>query len=258
MRIGSYIKTSLVDKLEASAKLIQEICTTAGAAGLSAGILHEKKIIYQSHYGVRSVAAQVAPNNETIYHLGSLTKALTAAGIGTLVDEGKLAWDSRLIDVVPNFSQRNKYVESEATITDLLAHHMGLAMRMDYWAQMEQELLVSSDQAVDVLGALNRTADFRTTIKYNNWTYLVAGQIIERLSGSSLEGFMRTRFFESLGLHRKTFGKVDDANYATAHTTLSNGEPFGIECPRITSGTVMAGAAGLKSSLGDLLQICSL
>ncbi|KAJ5679787.1 hypothetical protein N7462_008031 [Penicillium macrosclerotiorum] len=234
---------------------IEQLSTAAGNVGLSVGVLQEGKIIHQSHYGYQNLRTQETPDENTVYHLGSLSKAITAAGLAVLVEEGKFQWDSSLKELIPGFHQRNKYVEEQANLIDLLAHRMGLAMRMNYWAQMEQELLVPPTEAVNVLGALHSTADFRTTLKYNNWTYSLAGEIIERYSGLSLEDFMQQTFFKPLGLTRTTFAVPSEDNYASCHITLSDETPFEVSRPRIGSGTVMAGAAGLKSSLADLLRL---
>ncbi|PVH72726.1 beta-lactamase/transpeptidase-like protein [Cadophora sp. DSE1049] len=120
---------------------------------------------------------------------------------------------------------------------------------------MEQELLLPPEEAVNVLGALYKTADFRTTIKYNNWLYALAGRIVEQTSGMPLETFMQTHFFQPLGLERTTFAEVAGNNYASCHIILSDGTPFEVSHPEIGSGKLMAGAAGMKSSLTDLLRI---
>ncbi|TAQ89091.1 hypothetical protein B7494_g2564 [Chlorociboria aeruginascens] len=243
------------ERASAITQKLQELAAAAGTSGLSVGVVSNGKHIYTSHSGYQSVTTQEAPNDDTVYHLGSLTKAITAAGMAVLVEEGKFKWDSLLKDVVPGFHQRNEDVEALATITDLLSHRMGLAMRMNYWAQMEQELLHPPEKAIDILGALGKLADFRTTLKYNNWTYAVAGLIIEHYSGTTLEGFMQKHFFEPLNLKRTTFGTPTPDNYAGCHITLSDGMPFEVPRPMISSGTLMGGAAGLKSSLGDLLTL---
>ncbi|EAU37026.1 predicted protein [Aspergillus terreus NIH2624] len=162
---------------------IEQLSAAAGNAGLSVGVLQNGKIIHQSHYGYQNLRTLDSPDENTIYHLGSLSKTLTAAGLAILVEEGKFKWTSSLKELVPGFHQRNKYVEQQANVIDLLAHRMGLAMRMNYWAQMEPELLLPPTEAVNVLGALHPTADFGTTWKYHNWTYSLARDIIERYSG---------------------------------------------------------------------------
>ena len=248
---------SLKDRLRGLTPKIEQLRLAAGNAGLSIGVIQNDDVLYEDHFGVQDVRSTKIPNGDTIYHIGSLTKCTTAAGLAILVDEGKLAWDDRLIDVVPGFHQRSKDVQEKATITDLLAHRLGLPQRMNYWVQMEQELLVPAEEAVNVLGALHPAADFRSTIKYNNWTYTIAGLLIERLSGLSLQDFMHVHLIKPLGLRRTTFNTVSDENFAGCHITLSNRAPFSIPRPNIVSGTVLGASAGMKTSVNDMLKIYS-
>lgn len=126
-------------------------------------------------------------------------------------------------------------------------------MRMNYWAQMQQELLLPPNEAINVLGDLNRLAEFRTTIKYNNWKYAVAVLLIEKMTGKPLEEFMRDTFFKPLGLKSTTWATPSQDNFANAHITLSDGTPFEVPNPRIGNGSLLCGAAGLKSTVHDLL-----
>ncbi|KAK4443224.1 beta-lactamase/transpeptidase-like protein [Podospora aff. communis PSN243] len=245
------------ERLDALRGQIQVLVNEAATAGLSVGVLHEGTLVHTSHYGYQNLREKESPNDDTVYHLASLSKALVAAGLGVLVDEGKLSWDTRLVDIdlSPRFHQRDKEVEAHTTIRDILAHRMGLSMRMNYWAQMEQELLLPPNEAINVLGDLNKLADFRTTIKYNNWTYAVAALIIEKLAGKSVEEFMQETFFRPLGLTRTTFASTPADNCASAHITLSDGTPFEVPSPRIGNGTLLCGAAGMKSSIRDSLVL---
>ncbi|KAI1123285.1 putative D-aminoacylase [Nemania abortiva] len=248
---------NLGERLTALDEQIQELCGEAGNAGLSIGVRQNGKTIYTSHFGYRNLRTKVPPNDDTIYHLGSLTKALVTAGLGVLVAEGKLEWETRLLDldVEPRFHQRNKDVESQATLLDALAHRMGLAMRMNAWAQMQQDLLLPPQEAINVLGNLNKTADFRTTIKYNNWTYAMFVLLLEKITGKSVEEFMQETFFRPLGLKSTTFAIPPAHDLAEPHITLTDGTPFKVPSPCIGNGTLMCGAAGMKSSLHDLLRL---
>jgi CubicO group peptidase (beta-lactamase class C family) len=231
---------------------IEEICSVAENAGLPVGVLHKGKLWYKQYFGLSSGSGPEKPDDDTLDRLGSLTKALTVAGLGILVDEGKISWDSLFKDVIPGFHQRDKEAEANATVMDLLAHRRELAMRMNHWAQMQQGLSIPDSETVNILGSLHKIAEFRATIKYNHWTYAITGQIIKRLSKCSLGEFVRVHFFEPLGLRRTAFGFVTDDNYAGAYITLSDGTPCGVPRPNM-NGTITTGAAGLKSGLCDLL-----
>jgi CubicO group peptidase (beta-lactamase class C family) len=246
---------SLIERLDSLKPRIHELLKAAGGAGLSVGVVRQGKVLHESHYGVRSVSATQQPDGHTIYHMASLSKALTAAGIADLINQGKLSWDTRVAEIMPEWRQKNKQVETQTTVTDILAHRTGLSSKSNYQFQMEQELLVPVEAIFNVMSDIPTLADFRSTIKYNNWLYGLAGLIIERESGLSLDEYLRTRFFDPLRLTRTTFGPPSDSNRASAHCTLSDGTAYQIPSPECRSGNIKAGCAGMTSSLNDLLTM---
>jgi len=114
---------------------------------------------------------------------------------------------------------------------------------MNYWAQMGQELLLPPNEAINVLGNLNKLAGFRITIKYNNWKFAVAALTIKKLSGKSIEESMQETFFRPLGLTRTTFASTPADSCASAHLTLSDRTLFKVPSPRIGNGTLIYGVS---------------
>lgn len=247
--------TQAKEALSIAQNEISELCAAAGTAGLSVGVLHQGETIHRSNYGVKNLKTAEAPDSDTVYHIASLSKFFTAAAVAVLVDQGRLQWDSLLKDVLPGFHQRDECIESKATLTDALSHRTGLANRFNYWGLMEQELLLPPEETLNVLGALQKAAEFRSTIKYNNWAYASLALMIEKMSGQSLEEFMREKFFEPLGLQRTTFGVPKTENCTSYHMTLSDGTPCEVPDPEISTGTLMTGSAGLKTTINESLRI---
>jgi CubicO group peptidase (beta-lactamase class C family) len=101
---------------------IEKIMSIAGTPGLSLGVLHEGKTAFFGNYGLRDVAANLPPTEETIYPGCSLTKALVAATTGSLVEEGVLKWDTRVKDVLPEWNISYDTIRNQITVTDLLSH----------------------------------------------------------------------------------------------------------------------------------------
>lgn len=132
---------------------------------------------------------------------------------------------------------------------------MALEMRVPYWAQMHNQLLLPASEGVNVLGALESTGKFRKDLKYNNWTYGAAGDIIERLSGESLEDFVLHNLLETLGLKRTTMGEPVQENYAKSYMCWNDGTPYEVPAPALTSGKIIAACGALKSSVNDMLAI---
>ena len=248
-------KLDLEARLQALHPQIEEICSVSGNAGLSIGVLHEGKVIHRANFGYRDVNARIPPDSDTIYHLASLSKFVTSAAVALLVEDGHFQWESRIVDLLPEFHQKNKEVEENANLIDLLGLRMALEMRVPYWCQMHNQLLLPASEGVKVLGALESVGKFRKDLKYNNWTYGIVGDIIEKHSGLSLEKFVRTRITEPLGLERTTMGHPKRENYAKSYMCWNDGTPFEIPPTTLSSGTIIGASSALKSTVNDMLVI---
>jgi CubicO group peptidase (beta-lactamase class C family) len=115
-----------------NAQQIDELAKRAMQAfdvpGLALAVVKDGRLTYANGYGVRSVAAPTElVDVNTLFGIASLTKAFTAAALGILVDQGRLKWDDKVKDYIPDFVMYDRYVTREFTIRDLLAHHSGLA-----------------------------------------------------------------------------------------------------------------------------------
>ncbi len=152
-------------------------------AGLSVAIVKDGKIIHNKGYGVISVDTQVKANEHTNYGIASNSKAFTTTALAILVEEGKLSWQDKVKDHIPEFTMYNAYVTENFNIQDLLTHRSGLGlgigdlMFFPDGSDFTMEDLLSSFQHFKPVSA------FRTKWDYDNLLYLVAGEVIARASG---------------------------------------------------------------------------
>lgn len=245
----------VIQRLRALVPLISEICQIAGTPGVSIGVLHEGAIVFTHNYGYRDVKARLPPNENTIYHLGSLSKSFTAASLGILVDEGKLSWGDSVKDLLPKFRHFDETVYDHANVIDFLSHRTGLAPKNSLWLHERAGLSLARRETLNVVSYLEIVAEFRSQWLYNNWGYALADLITERLSGQSWGDFLTRRILEPLALNRtRTRHDFDKKNVAQAYMALSDGSPFQLPRPRIGDGTIMEGAAGVQSTVSDLLK----
>src|ERR1700733_16179485 len=96
--------------------------------GMAVGIVKDGKLVYAKGYGVRELAKPAQVDADTLFQIGSNTKAFTTAALALLVDAGKIHWDDKVIDYLPQFRMQDPYVTREFTIRDLLTHRSGLGM----------------------------------------------------------------------------------------------------------------------------------
>ena len=99
-----------------------------GVPGLSVAIVKDGKVVVAKGYGVRKLGETTPVNENTLFGIGSNTKAFTTAALATLVDAGKISWDDRVYERLPGFQMYDPYVSHEMTIRDLLTHRSGMGL----------------------------------------------------------------------------------------------------------------------------------
>jgi CubicO group peptidase (beta-lactamase class C family) len=173
----------------------------AGTPGLSLGVLHEGKTAFFGNYGLRDVAANLPPTEETIYPGCSLTKALVAATTGSLVEEGVLKWDTRVKDVLPEWNISYDTIRNQITVTDLLSHRAGFSVG-DYYLGAENNVLISKEDTMAFLNDQKSIKPFRAQWQYNNLGYELVSLVIDKVSESSWADLLRDRILKPLNLSR--------------------------------------------------------
>ena len=96
--------------------------------GMSVSIVKDGKAVFTDGFGVRDMESRARVNADTLFRIASTTKAFTSAALAILVDEGKLDWDDKVIDTLPDFKMMDPWVTREFTIRDLLVHRSGLGI----------------------------------------------------------------------------------------------------------------------------------
>ena len=94
--------------------------------GMAVGIVHNGKIIYAKGFGVRDFDSNKAVDERTLFAVASNTKAMTTTALAMLVDEGKLSWHDRVVDINPDFKMFTDHVTKNIRVSDLITHRSGL------------------------------------------------------------------------------------------------------------------------------------
>lgn len=166
------------------------------APGLAVAVVKDGKVIQAKGYGVRELGKAEKVDGQTIFAICSTTKAITAAAMGMLVDEGKVSWDDKVIKHLPDFQLYDPYVTRELRVRDLFTHNAGLGNADFLWGDTD----LSSDSILHQMRLLPLSYPFRGGYTYQNIMYLAAGQLIAKVSGMSWEDFVQKRIFQPLGM----------------------------------------------------------
>lgn len=231
--------------------VVQRTLTTFEVPGMAVAVVKDGKLIFAKGYGVRSLKTREKVDENTLFGIASNSKAFTAAALGILMDEGKLTWDDKVIDYIPEFRMYNAYVTEAFTIRDLLTHRSGLGLGagdLMFWPDSSNFTI---RDIIHNLRYLKPTSGFRTKYDYDNLLYMVAGEVVERVSGKPWEVFVEERIMKPLGMTRSagSYSRLTDkVNVIDAHAPV-NGKVQVISRDMFRFGY---SAGGINSSVADM------
>lgn len=218
--------------------------------GLAVAVVKDGRVVIARGYGVRELGKPERVDADTLFDIGSNTKAFTAAALGTLVSTGKLRWDDPVVRYVPAFRLESPYVTQEITLRDLLSHRTGYCDPFPMW-------YFSKDTTANIIARLQYqqpSYGFRAHFCYNNTMYMVAAQFVPALSGASWNDYVATHLFTPLGMTRtvSTAAAVAAAaNVATPHGEV-DGKVAVIKPYWANNMDVFAAVGGINSSVNDM------
>lgn len=219
--------------------------------GIAVGIVKDGKIVHAKGYGVRSLKTMQPVDEQTLFGIASNSKAFTTAALSLLVDEGKLSWDDKVRRHIPEFKLYDGFVTEEFTIRDLVTHRSGLGLGAGDLMFFPEGTNNTPDSIIKNLQYLKPVSSFRSKYDYNNNLFIVAGEVIHRISGLSWADFIEQRFMQPLGFDksRASYSRVkDNANIIDAHAPV-DGKAIAI--PHDWHETANA-AGGIMSNIADL------
>ncbi len=167
--------------------------------GMAVSVVFDGQVYYSKGHGIVETGSGARVDDTTLFRIASVSKAFTAAALAILVDDGKLGWEDRVIDHIPEFLMHDPWVTREFTVRDLLTHRSGLPLGAG-------DLLIfpegnaTSEDVIRAFRYLEPTSSFRSQFDYDNLLYIVAGEVVERVSGQPFEDFVEQRLLQPLGM----------------------------------------------------------
>lgn len=219
--------------------------------GMGIAIVKDGQVVLARGYGVRRLGSPEKVDADTRFGIASNTKAFTALALGMLVEEGKLEWDAPVVNYLPQFMMWDSWVTRQITVRDLLVHRSGLGLGAGdllWWPPTTY----SPQEIMRRLRYIEPATSFRSAYAYDNVLYLVAGQLIEAVSGRSWSDFVTERIIRPVGMREATTthaaANETGGNVATTHAkvdgTVRVVKPF--DDPNTDpAGGINAGAADM-------------
>ena len=232
-------------------QLVDRTLKTFDVPGIAVAVVKDGKIVHAKGYGVRSLNTKQKVDENTLFGIASNSKAFTVAALGILVDEGKLKWDDQVIDYVPEFRMYDPYVTNAFTIRDLLTHRSGLGLGAGDLMIFPDSSNFTVNDIIHNLRYLKSVSGFRTKFDYDNLLYIVAGEVVARVSGISWDDFIESRIMKPLKMTQSAanYNRLKDkSNVIDAHAPV-NGT---VQVIKRDFSTSMDAAGGIYSNLTDL------
>ncbi|MGB7786048.1 MAG: serine hydrolase [Salinimicrobium sp.] len=231
--------------------LVEKTMKTFNVPGIAVAVLKDGQVKHMQGYGTRSLEKGGKVDENTLFGVASNTKAFTSAALGQLVDQGKIDWDTKVTEIIPEFKLYDPYVTSEFTVRDLLTHRSGLGLGAGDMMVFPASNITTKDELIYNLRYLKPVSSFRSKFDYDNLLYIVAGEVVERVSGEEYETYIKNHFFEPLGMDRTAMSwhRIDDySNVIEGHAPV-DGElvPVGLSFTKSANA-----AAGVYSSIEDM------
>jgi len=239
-------KQSLPEKIAAFDSYVQKAMQAWQIPGMSMAIVKDDEIVFTKGYGVKEIGTDKKVDTKTYFTCASTTKAMTAVCMAILADQGKVQWTDLVTKYLPDFKLYDPLVTKELMIQDLFLHNTGVGNTDYLWA----DNTLSEDEILAKMQLVKPSYSFRSSFIYQNIFYLVAGKVIEKISGKPWSVFIKENIFDKLGMqHTKALYKdIDSDNRAIPHEIIDHK----VTVIEKESGDVIGPAGSVGSCADDI------
>ncbi len=239
----------LLEDVELSEVVAAE-CARLSVPGCAVGVV-AGGLSYSASYGVTDVDHPVPVGPGTLFMIGSTTKTLTATTVMTLVQEGRLSLDDRVVEHLPELALQDEQARQDVTVGQLLDHTSGWRGDVEVETGWGDDALARA--VSEVAPTVPQLAAPGTMASYNNLAVVVAGRLVERMTGQTYEQAVRARVLEPLGMTDTFFfpWEVATRHLATGHV-VEDGRPTPAHVWPMSRG--MGPAGGAISTVADQLR----
>ncbi len=199
------------EALEGFKKFVIDSMEKWSVPGLAIAIFKEDRIILSEGFGLRNIRENLPVTPNTLFAIGSASKAFTATLLGILVDEGRIEWDEPVSSYLPTFKLNDNFASQRMTPRDLVTHRSGLPRHDLMWYGSP----FSRAEIFERLSYLEPNEDFRATFQYQNLMFMTAGYLAGQVMDSTWEKLIQNRILDPLLMKDTNFSvresqKADD------------------------------------------------
>ena len=242
-------KTSSVEQIPGIDSLLNRVLKDQNIAGFAVAVVKGDQVIYSKGFGYRDIENKKPVTPNTLFAIGSSTKAFTSGILGLLEKDGKLTLDDKATSLLPQLQFYNNEMNNQVTVRDLMAHRTGLS-RYDYsWLLFNT---ANRDSIISRVKYMQPTSGVREKWFYNNFMFLAQGMIAEKLTGKTWEQNVKEKFFEPLEMTRSNTSMASfkaDNDASLPYMTIKDSVIKKIDYYDING---MGPAGSINSSVNDM------
>lgn len=218
---------------------------------IAVAIIKDGKVVISKGYGVTNINTKQKVDGNTLFGIASNSKAFTSAALAMLVDEKKIDWDDKVTQYIPEFKMYNDYVTKEFTIRDLLTHRSGLGLGAGDLMIWPDGHDFTPKDIIQNIQYLKPVSSFRSKYDYDNLLYVIAGEVIARVSGIPWCDFIETRIMKPLQMNNSatSWDRLKDTTNTIVPHVPTDGK---LEVIPRYKNHIFDAAAGIYSSTNDL------
>jgi CubicO group peptidase (beta-lactamase class C family) len=235
--------------LEGFDKVISKALADFKVPGLAIAVVKDGRVIYARGFGHRDVEKSLPVTPRTLFAIGSCTKAFTTFAMGTLVDEGKLEWDTPVRTYLPGLRMSDPIATESITPRDLVTHRSGLPRHDLFWYNTHR----TGKDVFERLAHFEPTEPLRGKFQYNNMMFMLAGYLVEKVDGRPWEDAVRARIFRPLGMDSSNFS-VHDSQKADDFARPYDEQEGKVRVIPFRDITSVGPAGSINSSVADMAR----
>ena len=230
---------------------LERILSERKGAGFAVAVIEKNKVIYAKGFGYRDYEKKLPVTPNTLFAIGSCTKAFTALLVGLLNKEAKVDYDKPVREYLPELKFFNTEMNNQITVRDMMCHRTGLPRHDFSWYLFNTS---SRDSLMRRIQYQEPTATPRQTWQYNNFMFLLQGMISEKLTGKSWEKNIQEKIFTPLGMSSSNISIKELEKNADASLGYSLYKDSSIKKMEYYNINAMGPAGSINSSVNEMAK----
>ncbi len=231
-------------------RVVEQSMKAWGVPGCSVAIVQNDQVVFIKGYGVKELGKPDRVTPDTIFAIGSTSKAFTTAGMAMLVDEGKMSWDDPVRKHVEFFRLMDPMANELVTMRDLVSHRTGLSRNDLLWYNSP----LSREEIIRRVAFVKPTAPFRFLYQYQNIMFATAGYAAGKAAGTSWEEYTQKRIFDPLGMKSTSMTTINMEKTPDHASPHSKNKQKAVQLTQWRNLDNIAPAGAINSTATDMAQ----